>query len=718
MTRNSSIVFLNLIVAGIVLIGCSRNVKEKQSNDYSTFKNDHKEWDEYLGGSDRNHYSTLNQITKDNVTQLEVAWVYESSDTGQMQMNAIVVDSILYGISSKLTVFALNARTGKEIWTYGDSTRNGKNTSRGVSYWSNGADKRIFFTIADQLLALDALTGKLKDEFGNQGRVDLHTGLPKSAENKFITSTTPGVIFENTIIMPVRVSEGAGSAPGDIRAFDVRSGKLVWTFHTIPFRGQEGYDTWKDLDDFRDTQIGGVNNWAGMALDKKSSMLFVPTGSAAPDFYGVNRLGDNLFSNCLLALNAQNGELVWYYQIVHHDLWDRDLPAPPNLLTVQKNGKSIEAVAQITKHGYVYLFERKSGKPLFEIKEIDVPSSNIPGEIASKTQPVPVLPKPFARQVSELTQNNYSPYLSDNDKGLIEKLEKYIKVPFQPPGLYPVILLPGYDGGAEWGGAGADPNDGIIYVNSNEMAWELKLEKVEGDTILTGGEQLYVQNCAVCHQKDKSGLPNSGVPSLNNSVNELDRNQIYYTISTGKGMMPGFPQLGDKEKNAIVDYLFNIEKKEVVDQFDKNQVPYRHTGYKKLLDSKGLPVISPPWGTFHAINLNNGKYLWSIPLGVTNIGGKEKNTGTENYGGPAVTENGLLFIAATKDGYFRVFDRHSGELLWQTKLPYPSFATPTIYEVKGEQFIVLACGGGKLGTPEGNLVVAYSLPKDIKTSNK
>jgi quinoprotein glucose dehydrogenase len=456
-----------------------------------------------------------------------------------------------------------------------------------------------------------------------------------------------------------------------------------------------------------------------MSLDDDTGILYVPTGSAAPDFYGGGRKGSNLYANCLLALEAKTGKLLWHFQFTHHDLWDRDLPAPPNLITITRNGKKIPAVAQVTKQGYVYLFDRKTGKPLFDIEERPVPSSNLEGEQAWPTQPFPVLPKPFARQSSDLTPNDISPYAENKDslKQILTKVDKRI---YAPPGLDPVIIFPGFDGAAEWGGAGADPEKGIIYVNANEMAWFLQMEKNEGPSpSLPLGEQAYRTYCMACHQKDRSGLVASGYPSLINIKTRLKKEDVALLLKTGRGMMPGFPQIPKPEKEALLRFLFDEEtneepKEPVTNNASVNKEvpsPYNFKGYNKFLDSNGLPAISPPWGTLHAIDLNSGDYLWSVALGET-LALKEKGfptTGTENYGGPVITANGLLFIAATKDGYFRAFDKHTGKILWEYKLPAPAFATPAMYMVNGKQYIALACGGEKLGTEKGNRIVAFAL---------
>lgn len=676
-------------------------------------------WSEYLGGPDRNHFSTLNEIDTNNVQSLKIAWTYEAPDSGQMQMNPIMVNGTVYGVTAALKAFALNAVTGKQLWLYTDPNST-SGTSRGVAYWEDGNDKRIFYSVGANLLALNASDGTLIQSFGDKGKVDLHTGLPNSAKDKYITSNTPGTIYNDLIIMPVRVAEDAGAAPGDIRAFDVRTGKLMWTFHTIPHPGEFGYETWPK-EAHKNINVGAANNWAGMALDKKTGTIYIPLGSAAPDFYGGNRTGANLFANCLLALNAADGTYKWHYQTIHHDLWDRDLPAPPNLITVTKNGKQVDAVAQITKQGTVFVFNRKTGEPLFPIEEIGAPPSLLTGEQAWPTQPVPVLPKPFARSAHELSENDISQYANNKDE-LREILKSSDKRQFAPPATTNVLLLPGYDGGAEYGGAGADPDKGILYVNVNEMAWFLRMEKskkslAENSSInqLSAGEQTYRNYCSVCHGIDRTGNAASGYANLTLVTQKLTQQNMHQIISNGKGKMPGFPNISEENRDRLVEYLYGTEKTEAVSATlsSDQQDLYNFTGYNKFLDDKGLPAISPPWGTLTAIDLNTGNHLWQTTLGITpDLPDQENNpTGCENYGGPIITENGLILIAGTKDGMFRAFNRFTGKLIWQTKLPAASFATPAMYQINGKQYIVLACGGEKLGTLKGNKVVAFALDK-------
>ena len=707
--------YLYLIYVCILFIRCGP--KDNGQNQY-------KNWQHYLGDPGRSHYTILNDFNSENIQSLKVAWEYESEDYGQMQMNPIIVDKLLYGVSAGLKAFALEAKTGKEVWVFGDSLNTWNSVSRGVSYWESGNDKRIFYTIGSDLWALNALTGKPIESFGSQGKIDLRSGLPKNSKEKFVVSTTPGTIFKNLIVMPLRLSEGVGAASGDIMAFDVKSGKLAWSFHTIPRKGEVGVQTWGNPNISQSAIVGAANSWSGMSLDIEREILYVPTGSAAPDFYGVMRPGKNLFSNCLLALNANTGKLIWYYQFTHHDLWDRDPPAPPNLLMVNHGGESIPAVAQVTKQGFVFLFDRLTGEPLFDIEEVPVPKSELPGEQTWPTQPIPVRPAPFARQSNDLTVEDISPYASNRDS-LLLLFKQVDRRRYAPPSLKPVLLLPGYDGAAEWGGAGADPDNGILYINSNEMAWFLQMKNTDvfGNEI-SKGEQVYQKNCASCHMTNRLGQPNSGYPSLLNISSRLSDDQIQKIITKGKGMMPGFPQITPKDRRNLLQFLNgqaneNIPEQEINDKVRETPLPFQHTGYNKFLDQNGLPAISPPWGTLQALDLNTGEYLWKVPLGETEslLNQGYPTTGTENYGGPVITKNGLLFIAATKDGFIRAFSKKTGELLWEFKLPAPAFATPAIYTVEGKQYLAIACGGEKLGTKKGNKIIAFSLDENHHGGN-
>lgn len=697
--RNIPVSFCVFLFLIATIIGCTS--KENPNN-----------WPEYLGGPDRNHYSGLQQISTANVNKLVNAWEFNTGDSGEVQCNPIIVDGVLYGVTARNQPFALDAATGKELWRFSIQSISNFNINRGVSYWEDKNEKRILFAHAAWLYALDATTGKSIVSFGDSGRVSLREGLGENAMDKFVVSTTPGTVFEDLIIMPLRLSEGADAAPGNIQAFNVKTGKLEWVFHTIPHPGEFGYETWPE-NAYKNTEVGAANSWAGMSVDKKRGILYVPTGSAGFDFYGGNRKGENLFANSLVALNVRNGERIWHYQIVHHDIWDRDLPAPPNLVTIRRDGKTIDAVAQVTKSGRIFVFDRETGEPVFPIDEVPMPASDMPGEEAWSTQPVPRLPVPFSRQ--EMTEADVNPFSVDKDS-LVTLFKNARKGNYVPLSFIPTILFPGCDGGAEWGGAAVDPN-GVLYVNANEMAWIFTLSstpKEEELSGLTAGRKTYVQYCASCHGNELKGNPASGYPSLIDVAKRHPRSYISRVIKGGKGMMPGITTISEGEKQALLAYLAGEEKSEATPLTEKKKkpfVPYKFDGYTKFLDSEGMPAISPPWGTLTAIDLNSGQKLWQEVLGETKVykeRGIEK-TGTENYGGPLITAGGVLFIAASKDEKFRAFEMKTGKLLWETTLPASGFATPSTYQVNGKQYVVIACGGTKLGSKKGDSYVAFAL---------
>lgn len=687
------------------------------------------DWPIYLGDSASSQYSSLHQINRGNVHHLEVAWVYRAGDAradnrSQIQCNPLVIDGVLYGTTAQLKLFALDAATGREKWRFdpfaGDVLSNALGVNRGVVYWGEGDPARILFTAGHHLFAIDAASGRPVADFGEEGRVDLRLGLGRDPESLFVLSNTPGIIFRDRLILGTRVPEGPGpSAPGHIRAYDVRTGQIAWTFRTIPRPGEPGYETWPP-DAWK--YIGGANCWTGMALDEERGLVFCPTGSAAFDFWGGNRIGENLYANCLLALDASTGRRVWHYQFVHHDLWDRDLPAPPNLLTVEHDGRRVDAVAQVTKSGHVFLFERESGRPLFPIEERLVPSSDLQGESAWATQPLPVWPKPFARQlfsgdlINDLFPSTYRVVM-----------EKFVRVrphvPFVPPSTEGTIIFPGFDGGAEWGGAAVDPERGILYVNANEMPWILTMVEtaVESGGDLSSGEHIYNQICAACHGIQRTGDPARAYPSLVNIGEKLKRDDILQLLSSGRGVMPAFAFLSDGQREAVADFLLGDatlvtdEQKALASAASAALLgePYSHNGYNRWVDTNGFPAVKPPWGTLNAIDMNTGDFVWRTPLGelaeLTEQG--IPPTGTENYGGPVVTAGGLIFIGASKDEKIRAFDQETGQVLWQAELPAGGYATPATYRVAGRQYLVIACGGGKMGTPSGDAYVAFALPE-------
>jgi quinoprotein glucose dehydrogenase len=682
------------------------------------------DWPAYLGDKASTHFSTLTQITPDNVATLKPAWTYQSGgadsqNRSQIQCNPLVVDGVLYGTSPDFRLFAINAATGEKKWTY-DPKSEGFATggvNRGLVHWSGDGGARILYANDHFLHAIDVATGKRIPSFGKQGTLDLKEGLGRNSADLYLAATTPGVIYRDLLIMGMRLGEGpAPAAPGPVRAFNVRTGELVWRFNTIPQPGEPGYETWPPN---AHKLVGGANVWTGFALDEKRGLVFCPTGSAAFDFWGGDRIGQNLYANCLVALDANTGKHVWHFQFVHHDLWDRDLPAPPNLITVKHEGRVIDAVAQVTKSAHVFLFERETGKPLFPIEEKPVSPSDLQGEVAWPTQPFPGKPAPFARQVFDKEEaTNLSP---EANRAVLEQLAKVRPhAPFSPPSTQGTLIFPGFDGGAEWGGAAADA-DGVLYVNANEMPWILTMvpQKSDGAGPPATGEAIFAQICAACHGADGKGNPAQNVPSLADVAQRLKKEDVHTLLKTGKNVMPSFASLSEVQREKLVDFLFGIAapvndagRKEEPGGDALGSLPYSTTGYNRFLDPAGYPAVKPPWGTLHAIDLNTGDYKWSVPLGeYPELTAKGiPKTGTENYGGPVITAGGLVFIAASRDEHIRAFDRQTGKELWKAKLPAGGYATPATYSAGGKQYVVIACGGGKMGTKSGDAYVAFSLP--------
>lgn len=695
-----------------------------------------KEYDGWpvTGGSRENiHYSSLARINITNVGQLQVAWVYrsekgDSTRYGPMECNPIIVQSVLYGVSPRLKLFAVDAASGKEIWQFdpADSIdnktwhRKSVNMNRGVAYWEDGDDKRIIYTVGPIAFAVNAVTGKLIKSFGKDGGIDLAKGLGRDPSKVFIAPTSPAMIYKNLFILSGLVGE---ETPGHIRAFDVRTGKQKWIFHTIPYPGERGYETWKDSTAYK--HMGSTNSWAGFSLDEKRGILFAPTGNPTNDFYGGQRLGKGLYGNCLLALDAATGKLIWHFQTVHHDVWDMDLPAPPSLVTVVRDGKKIDAVAQTTKSGFVYVFERTTGKPLFPVRERPVPTdTKLVNEKLWPTQPFPLAPKPFVRQT--ITENDLNDLVSDSSQEDIRRRFRSYRAGamFIPPSIKGSVVLPGYDGGGEWGGPTVDPETNILYVNANEMAWVLNIVENKSKERkvrinLDVGVMLYSRFCMGCHGPERLG--GGDYPSIIGVEKKYTHAQFTDLITTGRRMMPGFNNLSMEEKNAIASFILNIsseQKKEyrgpLREEKGPPRVSYGFTGYNKFLTKEGYPAIKPPWGTLNAINLNTGEYEWKIPFGeFEELKGRGiPITGRENYGGSAVTAGGLLFIGATADGKFRAYDKRTGKLLYETNLPAPGVATPAVYSVNGRQYVVIACGGSKWGGPSSDAYVAFALPEN------
>jgi quinoprotein glucose dehydrogenase len=697
------------------------------------------DWRVTGGEPGNSRYASLDQINRGNVRQLRVAWVYHTGDLppggrSEIQATPIVVDGVLYTTTPALAVVALRADSGALLWRFDpfQGRTPEPHANRGVAYWADGPDRRVFFTAGTRLYALDAATGRPIPGFGTQGWVDLGAGLGRDVAGEFLLATSPGVIYEDLLIQGTRVGEGEGSAPGHVRAYDVRTGRIRWTFHTIPRPGEHGHDSWPAA---AWKTAGGANSWAGMAVDVKRGIVYVPTGSATPDFYGGDRLGQTLFANTLLALDAATGKRRWHFQTVHHDVWDRDLPAPPNLLTVAHGGRRVDAVAQITKTGFVFLFDRETGQPIFPVEERPVPASDLTGEQAWPTQPFPVKPIPFARQT--ITEADLTELSPGAHAAVLRRFRTLRRAGlFTPPSREGSLVFPGFDGGGEWGGAAVDRETGVLYVNASDVPWIAAMREVPlvapGTGAPRAGPAVYAGTCAGCHGADRRG-DGDRVPSLIGVDARLSAAEIQQVIERGRGFMPSFASMPEAEKRAVIAYLLRGRRPAgpagggqgegrqdesahaaelAASRSRPTKAPYEFVGYERWKDPSGYPAVKPPWGTLNAIDLNTGEYRWKIPLGehpeLTAKG--VQPTGTEQYGGPIVTAGGLVFIAATRDAKFRAFDKETGSLLWEAALPAAGYATPSTYAVRGRQYVVIAAGGGKLGTESGDAYVAFALP--------
>jgi quinoprotein glucose dehydrogenase len=666
------------------------------------------DWPHYLGGKERNLYSSLHQITRENVSKLKVAWTYDTGNRAEYQANNLIVDGVLYTPTATRAVIALDAATGEEIWKWdpaNEHTGAGSPRQRGLVYWQNeaGGERRLFTAVNGYLFAIDPKTGATIQSFGEKGSINLGSGL-----------NTPGVTYKNMLIL------GGLGGKGALRAFDVLTGEQRWIFHFIPRPGEFGHDTWPQGSH---ETASGLMPWCGQSLDEKRGIVYAATKTAEPDFYGGDRHGSNLFANSIVALNASTGERLWHFQIVHHDLLDKDLPCAPVLLTVTHEGKQVDAVAQGTKHGLLFVFDRVTGQPLWPIEERPVPPSELIGEQAWPTQPFPTKPLPLMRQT--YTEGDASNISDQTYQMTLDRIRAAPNFgPFPAPSLKETVMFPGFDGGMEWGGGAADP-DGIYYVNVNEMPWLLQMiESRHADgTELGLGERDYMLYCGVCHGLDLKGNQDLKFPSLLEIDKRKTRAEIDQMTRQGRGRMPSYESMPEEKRNAILDYVLSksvpADQSSVVPKDTKQAArdskdarpTYAFGGFRRWLDDEGYPAIKPPWGTLNAVDLNSGELKWKVVLGeypeLTARG--IPPTGTENYGGPLVTAGGLIFIGATADETFRAFDKQTGELLWKASLPFGGNASPSSYMVGGKQFVVISAGGGKSGRRLGGTLVAFAL---------
>ena len=728
----------------------------------------HKTWRDYGGGPDQSKYVVVDEINKSNVSQLKPVWFYPSGDDNVYQFNPIIIDSIMYVLAKDNSLIALNAATGKEIWIH---TNLQGIAPRGINYWQSkdGADRRLLFQMNNYLQAINAEIGKSILNFGKEGLVDLKEGLDRdTASISRVQSGTPGKVFENLLLLGSAPGENYMSGPGHLRAYDVVTGKLAWTFHTIPHPGEEGYETWpKDAYKY----IGGVNAWGEISIDAERGIAYYPLGSPTYDYYGGDRIGSNLYGNCLLALDTRTGKRLWHFQTVHHDLWDYDVSAAPQLITVNHDGKKIDAVAIAVKNGFMFVFDRVTGKSLWPIEERPVPASEVPGEQAWPTQPFPTVLPPFSRQ--QMTSKDLSTFfLTPEERATWTK-----RIDSMRTGLYtPVsmthetLALPGAVGGASWGSTASNPGKGMVYVRSIDWpsVYGKVLQRIDSAGLTTkpnnklaGGQGIYISNCQSCHGAERTG----GVgPQLLQIKSRFNFKKFQQLVVSGKGEMPAFAHLDEASVKKVYGYLVAgsaaVRENKLVNDKPADLKPAVITGpvvasggapggqnlrqsvgrgrpNRGGQDSYGTPypkdaavspvryfippgwglgfpyLISPPWSSIIAYDMNTGTIKWTAAIGqdqkATEEGGKNTGVLRSQRNGMIVTSSGLLFCTA-KDGKIYAFDADNGKQLWAAQLPSGTQGLPAMYEVNKRHYLVVSATtpvkwGRDDSKPDSNVVV-------------
>jgi quinoprotein glucose dehydrogenase len=689
-----------------------------------------KEWRDYAGSPEGNRYVDFNQITKANVAKLGVAWTYPYAATGT---NAIVADGVIYTHARNDAIVALDGATGKEIWIHDGLTGV---TRRGLNYWESkdGKDKRLIFAVADYLQEIDATTGKSIRSFGTSGAVDLHDGLRRDPNFRSFGQSV-GKVFEDLIILGSSDGEAYFAPPGDLRAFNVVTGKLVWQFHTVPHPGEPGYETWpKDAWKYS----GGANDWGEFSIDSERGIAYFVTASAKDEFYGADRVGNDLYADCLLALNARTGKLLWYFQSVHHDIWDYDNVAAPMLTTITREGTKMDVVAMAGKTGYLYVFDRLTGKPVWPIPETPVPHrSSAPGEVVSPTQPIPVLPPPFTSH--SFTVADINPFiLTDVQRaGMIDRVsEARFQGPFTPIGFDEAIHMPGNQGGTNWGMTSANPDDGSVYVMALNYPTLIKLLPAGQSRPGRGisGPQIYSQNCSVCHGNDRAGTGTA--PPLTGIADRITREEIQTTIQDGRGRMPSFQQLSNADLNALITYLSTANpapgrgaraadpaltfppgpivetgptatRTTPVGMGAMTDYPQgvSHPADRLNFNSYGVEMEArkPPYTSLTAYDLNTGTIKWQIGVGddyrVVSAGGPHGTGADEDVKTSSLITSTGLVIVNTADHRIHFYDADTGQELRSIDLGSTTSGSPSAYELNGLQYLLfsassIGCRGG------------------------